>query len=136
MTRLQWLLLGGMGACFIAIATTGVWGSPTRGFREGWGCAPDRIGSTIDEPVAGPGSADEIAAIRDLLPSLVADGVVPLAQLEDAASRRSGPSSFNPTTGELRIDGLIHATIGIIQLRDGTWVAVTYEHCMRPPASG
>jgi hypothetical protein len=48
------------GVCFIAIATAGVWGSPTRGFREGWGCAPDRIGSTISEPVAGLGSADEI----------------------------------------------------------------------------
>jgi hypothetical protein len=76
------------------------------------------------------------AAVRDLLPILAADGVVPLVQLEDAASRRTGPSSFNPATGELRIDGLIHATIGIVQLRDGTWVAVTDEHCMRPPASG
>lgn len=133
---IQWALLGGMGVCFVAIATAGVWGAPTRGFREGWGCEPERIGITIGEPADGGGSADEVAAIRDLLPNLAADGQVPLAQLEDAVTHRTGPSRFDPASGELYIDDLIHADIGVSQLEDGTWVALNYEHCMRPPESG
>jgi hypothetical protein len=69
----QWALLGGMGVCFIAIATADVWGSPTRGFREGWGCEPGRIGITILSLEEGGGSSDELQAVRDLLPSLAAN---------------------------------------------------------------
>jgi hypothetical protein len=132
---LPWTLVAGMGACFIVVATAGVWGSPTRGFKEGWGCEPERIGFTIGEPSGRGGSADELAAVRDLLPLLAEDGEVSLSRLEEAMSRRSGPSSFDSSSGELRIDGLIQATIGVSQLGDGTWVASNYHHCTRPPTS-
>jgi hypothetical protein len=126
---LPWVLVASMGACFLVIATAGVWGSPTRGFKDGWGCEPERIAFTIGEPSGRGGSVDELAAVRELLPLLAEDGEVSLALLEDAAGRRSGPSSFDPSSGELRIDGLIQAMIGVSQLGDGTWVASTYHHC-------
>lgn len=132
---LPWALVAGMGAYFLVIATAGVWGSPTRRFKGGWGCEPERIGFTIGEPAGRGGSPDELAAVRDLLPSLAQDGEVSLARLQDALSRRTGPSSFDPSSGELRIDGLIHATIGVRRLGDGTWVASTYHHCMSPPTA-
>jgi hypothetical protein len=133
---LPWALFVGLGACFIVIATAGIWGSPTRGFKEGWGCEPERIGFTIGEASGRGGSEDELAAVRDLLPSLASDGEVSLARLEDAVTHRSDPTSFDPSSGELRIDGLIHATIGVSQLSDGSWVASNYHHCMRPPTPG
>lgn len=130
---LPWALFAVLGVCFIVIATAGVWGSSTRGFKEGWGCSPERIGHTIGFPAEGGGSVDELAAVRDLLPILAEDGEVAIARLEDAVARRSGASSFDPASGELRIDGLIHARISVSQLEDGTWVALNYEQCMRPP---
>jgi hypothetical protein len=129
------VLLVGLGLCFIAIATAGVWGSPTRGFREGWGCEPERIGFTSTSLEEGGGSSDQLEAVRDVLPSLAEDGEVPLEQLERAVDRRSGPSRFGPGTGQLWIDGLIHAEIHVSQLMDGTWVAGSYEQCMKDPAS-
>lgn len=81
------------------------------------------------------GATDEMHAVRDLIPSLVEDGTIPQGQLEDALGRRAGPSSYDPASGELRIDGLIQADIGVGQLSDGTWGIAGFEQCMRPPTS-
>jgi hypothetical protein len=89
-------MVGGMGVSFITIATAGVWGSPTRGFKEGWGCPPERIGHTIGEPADGGGSSDALAAVRDLLPFIAQNGEVPISQLEDAVSRQTGLRALTP----------------------------------------
>jgi hypothetical protein len=124
-----------MVSCFVVVATAGVWGSPTRGFRPGWGCPPERIGYSIfDDFGQGRGDPEEISAVSDLLPTLARDGAVPLVRLEDAVHRPTGPSSFDRMSGELRIDGLIQARIGVGQQKDGTWVVANLEQCMRPPA--
>ena len=93
------------------------------------------VGFTISSLGEGGGRSDELEAARDVLPSLAADGEVPRAQLEDAVDRRSGPSHFDPASGQLMIDGSIHAEIHVSQLMVGSWAVGSYEQCMRPPTS-
>jgi len=116
----------------VVLAATGLWATDGS-FKEGWACEPERIGYTIASAAEGGGSEDELAAVRSLLPLLAEDGEVPLARLQDAVDQRTGMSSFDPASGELRIDGLIVARISVSQLPDGTWASLNYEQCMKPP---
>ncbi len=65
---------------------------------------------------------------------LVDDGTGSQQELEAAFSSTEGASRYDPGTGLLFIDGSIRARFGIARLSDGTFVAGSVEHCMRPPS--
>ena len=103
------------------------------GQDDGWGCPAERRGHSVVDGLGSRGSASKLSAARDWIPLLVEDGTISEQQLRAAFAHSSGPNSYEPDTGELRIDGFLQADFSIGQLRDGTWAASSYTHCMKPP---
>jgi hypothetical protein len=117
---------------FAAIAGTVVGSSVGRG--DDWGCAVERRGYAVVDSLEGAtGAADAVSAAEEWIPLLAEDGTVAAEELRVAFENTTGPNSYDPDTGELRIDGSLQAIVPVGQQPDGTWLVGSFTHCMRPP---
>jgi hypothetical protein len=126
------MCLGGMTAAIDGVVIVGV--LKPFDYRPGWGCEWDRIGVTIADFTLGAGSADQLSAVREWIPTIAEDGTIPADELATALEHRDGPSSYDPRTGELRIDGFIQAQLKAGEQPGGKWIVSNVEQCFRPPS--
>jgi hypothetical protein len=88
---------------------------------DDWGCPPERIAHSIYDPAEGGGYASPDDLLAALAPFLATDGAREQSEYADALASRSGPTRFEPDTGNLYIDDEIEARIALTQIADGTW---------------
>jgi hypothetical protein len=122
-----------LGLCIAGAVIVGALVAPFETDAPGWGCPRERIGFTVADSAGSGGSPTALEAARAWIPLLVEDGTIPAERLEAAFDTRSGPSSYDVGSGELRIGGELIARLGVSRLSDGTWGVGSVEHCMRPP---
>jgi hypothetical protein len=100
-----------------------------------WGCPPERIGYSLFTNADGGGDASPEETLAALAPFLAADGERGQSDYAEALASRTGPTRFEPDTGELYIDGRIEARIALVQLTDGTWAVDNVMLCGRTVSS-
>jgi len=93
-----------------------------------WACD---VFATTSFTLAGEtgGLADPEAALREGVEFLSQDGVADTSVMLAALERRSGPDRFDPTTGELFLDGKVRVQFGLSKLTDGTWALGRMKYC-------
>lgn len=69
------------------------------GGKSAWGCAPERIASTVADHAPSGGSKTPLAAASALAGFLAHDGTVSRQELEKAFGVAQGPSRYDPKTG-------------------------------------
>jgi hypothetical protein len=99
-----------------------------------WGCPAENRGVSIGDYAPTGGERTALAAATGSIPMLRQDGTGSQQELETAFHSTEGPTRYDSGTGLLFIDGTIQARLGIAELTDGTFVAGSIEHCMRPPS--
>lgn len=109
----------------------------TSGPWDGWGCPPASIGtSTYDFVADASGFATAEQALRAEAEFQATDGGLEGARYLEALDSRSGPTRYDPKSGELVIDGRIYARFFATPFDDGTWAVGEITNCFPPPAAG
>ena len=111
------------------VSTAGPW--------DDWGCPPAQIGtSTYDFFADEGGFATAERALRAEAEFQATDGMLEGDRYLEALGSRSGPTRYDPETGELFIDDRIYARFVASPLGDGTWVVGQITNCSPPPPGG
>jgi hypothetical protein len=108
--------------------------APTSGPSDGWGCPPASIGtSEYDFGSYASGFATAEQALRAEAEFQATDGALEGDRYLEALGSRSGPTRYDPETGELIIDGRIYARFFATPFDDGTWAVGQITNCFPPP---
>jgi hypothetical protein len=137
MSRRRWVVVLGVGVAVVAAVVVATRQGPTAGLWDGWGCPPEQIGSSVYDVVAeARGSATAEEALRAEAEFQAADGALLGDRYVEALGSRSGPTRYDPETGELSIEGRIYARFVASELPNGTWIVGSIDNCMPPPPRG
>lgn len=139
MSRRRKVVVLGAGVAVIAAAAVVLSTRPgsTAGPWDGWGCPPEQIGtSSYDFLGYEGGFATAEQALRAEAEFQTTDGALEGDRYLEALGSRSGPTRYDPKTGELYLDGEIYARFKASPFDDGTWVVAQITNCFPPPPEG
>lgn len=125
----------GSVAFLLALAGSAVLGTAigsAGGPFDDWGCPSERIMQEVYTPADGGGYGSEEEALTAMVEFLAADGDQAASEYAEAIASRTGPTRYEPETGEVFIADKVEAEIQLEQLSDGTWAASRLTLCGRP----
>jgi hypothetical protein len=120
------------GLALIGGATLGVTLGSAEGPYDDWGCPPERIAREIITPAEGGGYKTEAEALTAMAVYLARDGAQDRSEYAAAINSRTGPTRFDPETGQIYIDDMVEAQLQFQQLDDGSWAAAEVVICGPP----
>jgi hypothetical protein len=127
-------LIVAVAAGLAAAAIIGVLAISAHGSSTDWPC--DNLMHASGDHVTGFPTEDEALKRAELILEGMPGFTGTSQQLDEALASDQGPTRYDPTTGNLFIDGVLAAQFSATKLSDGTYIADEVTTCAPKTAGG